>query len=39
MLLADTSKQPILSDVRAPERGHEHFERQNLKFQVEISFL
>ena len=38
MLLADTPKQPILSDVRASERGHEHFDRQNLKFQVEIFF-
>ena len=38
MLLADASNQPILSDVRASERGHEHFDRQNLHFQVEIFF-
>ena len=39
MLLADTSDQAILSDVRASERGHKHFDRQNLKFQVKIFFF
>ena len=39
MLFADTSKQPILSDVCASERGPEQFDRQNLKFQVELIIL
>ena len=42
MLLADTLKQPILSDVHASQRSHARavqFDRQNLKFQVEIFFF
>ena len=38
MLLADISKQPILLDVRTSERGRQHFDRPNQKFQVEIFF-
>ena len=34
-----TSNQSILSDVRTSERGHEHFDRQNLKLQVKIFFI
>ena len=32
MLLADTPKQPILSDIRTSERGHEILIHQNNPF-------